>query len=138
MIKNNFSIKYNINLKVFSQEAKNIAPLGPFLGQSNIKAQDFCDHFNEHTKFLEKSLPVIVNLWVLNKNMFDYIIKPLSISFLAIQCTEFSDEGYLTILDFYKIFLIRVYQEDKFSQDLVKTMLATLQSAQLIIRDINE
>jgi len=109
----------NIDLVIPSQEAKLSQPVGPMLGQVKIKIKDFCISFNEATILYDLELPLKVNVFIYKNDTFDYIIKPPSTTFLIKNSYLLNKKIGLTLLDLYKIMLIKHKELEFFSKQVV-------------------
>jgi len=106
-------------LVVPSQEAKLSQPVGPMLGQVKIKIKDFCTSFNETTILYEAELPLKVIVFIYKNDAFNYIVKPPSTTFLIKNSYMLNKKVGLTLLDLYKIMLIKHYELEFFSKQLI-------------------
>lgn len=123
-IKHIKEVNYNkltreVKLVVSSQNAKLGPPVGPVLGQVKIKVKDFCTNFNEITQKYKNGLPLRVVVFVYKNETFDFIIKSPSISFLLRNLLKFKKEKNLSLLDLYKIALIRYYENKEFDLNII-------------------
>jgi large subunit ribosomal protein L11 len=100
-------ISRKVALIIPAQTAKLGPPVGPVLGQVKIKVKDFCSLFNEATSLFKVGLPLRVIVFVFKNETFNFIINPPSNSFLLKNSLKFSNQNVLTVLDIYKISLIK-------------------------------
>lgn len=96
-----------VNLIIPAQSAKMGPPVGPVLGQVKIKVKDFCTLFNDATSKLPANLPLKVNVFVFKNETFNFIIKTPSVGFLLKNQVKINKANLLTLLDIYKIALIK-------------------------------
>lgn len=96
-----------VNLVIPSQNAKVGPPVSAVLGQVKIKVKDFCLQFNESTVNFKQGLPLRVIVFIYKGEKFDFMTKPPSISFLIKNTLKLTGKKYLTLLDIYKIMLIK-------------------------------
>jgi large subunit ribosomal protein L11 len=100
-------ITRKVSLIIPAQTAKLGPPVGPVLGQVKIKVKDFCTLFNDATSQFKLGLPLRVIVFVFKNETFNFIILPPSNSFLLKNSLKFSKTNSLTVLDIYKIALIK-------------------------------
>jgi len=123
-----------VNLIVPAQAAKLTPPVGPILGQFRIKVKEFCEDFNNQTKNIFYGLPLNVFLFIYKDKSFDYIIKAPSTMFLMKNIIKYNSKKTLSILDLYKIALIKKSKQDLYSYESVfKNILATSKSMKVKI-----
>ena len=96
-----------VSLVVPAQSAKLGPPVGPILGQVKIKVKDFCTQFNESTAKYINGLPFPVIVFVYKNETFDFLIKTPTTTFLLKNMLKINGNNYLTLLDIYKISLIK-------------------------------
>ena len=96
-----------VNLIIPAQSAKMGPPVGPVLGQVKIKVKDFCTLFNDATSKLPVNLPLKVNVFVFKNETFNFIIKTPSVGFLLKNQVKINKANLLSLLDIYKIALIK-------------------------------
>jgi ribosomal protein L11 len=116
-IKNIAQVDFSkVNRKVIlivpAQSAKLGPPVGPILGQVKIKVKDFCTAFNDITNIYPTGFPVRVVVFVYKGESFDFIIKSPSVSFLIKNILEFKSKDTVSLLDLYKIMLIKHKEEE--------------------------
>jgi len=102
----------NIDLVIPAQSAKLSQPVGPMLGQVKIKIKDFCNSFNEVTNLYELELPLKVIVFIYKNDSFNYIVKPPSTTFLIKNYYLLNEKNGVSLLDLYKVMLIK-HQELK-------------------------
>lgn len=123
-IKNYSALDFNkvmrrLNIVIPAQQAKMTPPVGPILGQVKIKIKDFCASFNESTVNYISGLPLRVIVFVFKNETFNFLIQMPSLGFLIKNQLVNSKRKYLTLLDIYKIALIK--NLDLTSKDLSAT-----------------
>jgi large subunit ribosomal protein L11 len=64
-----------IKLQIAAGSANPSPPVGPALGQHGVNIMDFCNAFNDKTKFFEKGMPIPVVITVYEDRSFDFITK---------------------------------------------------------------
>jgi ribosomal protein L11 len=102
----------SIDLVIPAQSAKLSQPVGPMLGQVKIKIKDFCNSFNEVTNLYELELPLKVIVFIYKNDSFNYIVKPPSTTFLIKNYYLLNEKNGVSLLDLYKVMLIK-HQELK-------------------------
>lgn len=108
-----------LNLIIPAQTAKLGPPVGPVLGQVKIKVKDFCTMFNEATAVFAAGLPLPVTVCVFKNETFNFFIKTPSTSFLLKNALIAKKTKSLSLLDIYKISLIKKQDFDHLSQKAV-------------------
>ncbi len=101
-----------LNLIIPAQNAKLGPPVGPVLGQVKIKVKDFCTMFNDATLIFKPGLPLPVTVFIFKNETFNFIIRTPSISFLLKNVLNVNKIKDLTLLDIYKISLIKKMDSD--------------------------
>lgn len=96
-----------VDLIIPAQSARLGPPVGPVLGQVKIKVKDFCTLFNEATSKFKPGLPLRVTVFVFKNESFSFLIKPPSTSFLLKNSLKYNKATNLSLLDLYKISLIK-------------------------------
>jgi ribosomal protein L11 len=96
-----------VNLVIPAQNAKLTPPVGPILGQVKIKVKDFCTLFNDATNTLKPGLPLPVSVYVYKNETFCFFIKTPTVSFLLKNLLSKSVDKSISLLDIYKISLIK-------------------------------
>jgi large subunit ribosomal protein L11 len=96
-----------LNLVIPAQTAKLGPPVGPVLGQVKIKVKDFCTMFNDATSVFLPGLPLRVIVCVFKNETFNFFIKTPSVSFLLKNVLIAKKSKSLSLLDIYKISLIK-------------------------------
>ncbi len=96
-----------VNLIIPAQSAKLTPPVGPILGQVKIKVKDFCTLFNDATTSFKIGLPLPVIVFVFKNETFNFYIKTPAVSFLLKNSMTLNENKSLTLLDLYKIALIK-------------------------------
>ena len=115
-----------LNLIIPAQTAKLGPPVGPILGQVKIKVKDFCTMFNEATAVFAPGLPLPVTVCVFKNEIFKFYIKTPSTSFLLKNTLISKKTNSLSLLDIYKISLIKKLDFDHLSNQVVfKSILVT-------------
>lgn len=114
-----FKLNRKVNLIVPAQNAKLGPPVGPVLGQVKIKVKDFCTAFNDLTSSYPAGLPVKVTVFVYKGDSFDFMIRSPSISFLIKNLLEFEQKKSLSLLDLYRIMLIKQKEQNHLSDFLI-------------------
>ena len=108
-----------LNLIIPAQNAKLGPPVGPVLGQVKIKVKDFCAMFNDATSKFKVGLPLPVTVCVLKNETFNFFIKTPSVSFLLKNALVFNNSKSLSLLDLYKISLIKKLDFEHLSNEIV-------------------
>ena len=115
-----------VTLIIPAQSAKLTPPVGPILGQVKIKVKDFCTLFNDATTSFKLGLPLPVIVFVYKNETFSFYIKTPSVSFLLKNSLNLSEIKSLTLLDIYKIALIKKIDLDYLSLEIIfKNVLIT-------------
>lgn len=96
-----------LNLVIPAQNAKLGPPVGPVLGQVKIKVKDFCTLFNDATNKFKSGLPLPVTVCVFKNETFSFFIKTPTTSFLLKNIVLLNNKKSLTLLDIYKIAIIK-------------------------------
>jgi large subunit ribosomal protein L11 len=96
-----------VNLVIPAQTAKLSPPVGPILGQVKIKVKDFCTLFNNASSVYQHGLPLPVEVFVYKNEVFNFYIKTPTTSFLLKNLLLFKNNNELSLLDIYKIALIK-------------------------------
>lgn len=96
-----------VNILIPAQTAKMGPPVGPVLGQVKIKVKDFCTMFNEATTKFKYGLPLPVSVFVFKNETFNFYIKTPTTSFFLKNVLARNSSEHLTLLDIYKITLIK-------------------------------
>lgn len=96
-----------VNILIPAQTAKLGPPVGPVLGQVKIKVKDFCTMFNDATAKFKYGLPLPVIVFVFKNETFNFYIKTPTTSFLLKNALVRNSAEHLTLLDIYKIALIK-------------------------------
>lgn len=109
----------SIDLVVPAQGAKLSQPVGPMLGQVKIKIKDFCTSFNEVTTIFEMELPLKVIVFIYKNDTFDYIVRPPSTTFLIKNSYILNKKIGVSLLDLYKIMLIKHKELEFVSKKLI-------------------
>jgi ribosomal protein L11 len=109
----------NIDLVIPAQSAKLSQPVGPMLGQVKIKIKDFCNSFNEVTNIYELELPLKVIVFIYKNDSFNYIVKPPSTTFLIKNYYLLNNKVGISLLDLYKIMLIKHKELNLVSKKLI-------------------
>ena len=102
----------SIDLVIPAQSAKLSQPVGPMLGQVKIKIKDFCNSFNETTNLYEPELPLKVIVFIYKNDSCIDIVKPPSTTFLIKNYYLLNEKNGVSLLDLYKVMLIK-HQELK-------------------------
>ena len=108
-----------LNLIIPAQQAKLGPPVGPVLGQVKIKVKDFCLIFNEATTQFKQGLPLPVSVFVFKNETFSFLIRTPSMSFLLKNIIAINGNNQVTLLDLYKIFLIKRLDFDHLSSMVI-------------------
>ena len=108
-----------LNLIIPAQNAKLGPPVGPILGQVKIKVKDFCVLFNDTTIKLKQGLPLPVTVCVFKNKTFNFFIKTPTVSFLLKNFILKNNSKSLSILDIYKISLIKKNDLEHLSHQVV-------------------
>lgn len=108
-----------LNLIIPAQNAKLGPPVGPILGQVKIKVKDFCVLFNDATIKLKQGLPLPVTVCVFKNETFNFFIKTPTVSFLLKNFILKNNSKSLSILDIYKISLIKKNDLEHLSHQVV-------------------
>ena len=108
-----------LNLIIPAQSAKLGPPVGPVLGQVKIKVKDFCTMFNDATMVFAPGLPLPVTVCVFKNEIFNFYIKTPSTSFLLKNALISKKAKSLSLLDIYKLSLIKKLDFDHLSQKAV-------------------
>lgn len=123
-----------VTLIVAAQNAKLGPPVGPILGQVKIKVKDFCTAFNETTNSYPNGLPLKVVVFVYKNETFDFIILGPSISFLLKNALKFKKRNTLSLLDLYKVSLIKSSIDKETPKHLIfRNVLAISKSMKITI-----
>jgi len=109
----------NIDLVIPAQSAKLSQPVGPMLGQVKIKIKDFCNSFNEVTNIYELELPLKVIVFIYKNDSFNYIVKPPSTTFLIKNYYLLNNKVGISLLDLYKVMLIKHKELNLVSKKLI-------------------
>jgi|JI61114C2RNA_FD_contig_123_50069_length_1488_multi_8_in_2_out_0_2 large subunit ribosomal protein L11 len=125
-----------LNLIIPAQTAKLGPPVGPVLGQVKIKVKDFCTMFNDATSIFAPGLPLPVTVCVFKNETFNFFIKTPSTSFLLKNTLIAKKSKSLTLLDIYKISLIKKLDFEHLSQKSV--FKSILVGAKILKITINE
>jgi large subunit ribosomal protein L11 len=96
-----------VDIIIPAQTAKLGPPVGPVLGQVKIKVKDFCTLFNDATKVFKLGLPLPVVVLVFKNETFNFFIKTPVVSFLLKNLVAINKKNSITLLDIYKIALIK-------------------------------
>lgn len=108
-----------LNLIIPAQNAKLGPPVGPVLGQVKIKVKDFCTMFNDATNKFKPGLPLPVTVCVFKNETFNFFIKTPAVSFLLKNALVLNNTKSLTLLDIYKISLIKKLDFEHLSNEMV-------------------
>ncbi len=108
-----------LNLVIPAQTAKLGPPVGPVLGQVKIKVKDFCTMFNDATNVFLPGLPLRVTVCVFKNETFNFFIKTPSVSFLLKNVLIAKKTKSLSLLDIYKISLIKKLDFDHLTHQAV-------------------
>ncbi len=108
-----------VSLVIPAQSAKLTPPVGPALGQFKIRVKDFCTLFNEATTKFKIGLPLPVIVFVFKNETFNFYIKTPSVSFLLKNSLNLNQTKSLTLLDLYKITLIKKLDLDHLSLNVI-------------------
>lgn len=119
-----------VSLIIPAQTAKLGPPVGPVLGQVKIKVKDFCTLFNDATTIFKTGLPLRVIVFVFKNETFNFIILPPSSSFLLKNSLKLSKTNSLTVLDIYKLAIIKKQEFQHLNLQVVYKNL--LQTAKLL------
>lgn len=112
------NLKFKIKLFIPAQEAKMGAPLSPILSQYGINVKEFVDFFNENTKDIEPSYSVSCKIYLYKDKTYDVIFDEFSLIQNIIDYFDSKKIKYycnITLLDFYKLYLLNVYEDDNFN-----------------------
>lgn len=109
----------SIDLVIPAQNAKLSQPVGPMLGQVKIKIKDFCNSFNETTNLYEPELPLKVIVFIYKNDSFNYIVKPPSTTFLIKNYYLLNEKNGVSLLDLYKVMLIKHQELKLISKKLI-------------------
>lgn len=71
-----------VRLEIPAGEATPSPPVGPALGQHGLNLPDFCKDFNNHTKHIDKGLPVPVVVTVYEDRKYEFKTKTTPAAFL--------------------------------------------------------
>lgn len=124
-----------VNLIIPAQTAKLGPPVGPVLGQVKIKVKDFCTQFNEGTAQFKMGLPLPVVVFVYKNETFDFMVKTPTTTFLLKTMQKTKEGNELTLLDIYKIALIKQLDLDYLDIKAVfKTVFLTARSLKIKIK----
>lgn len=123
-------ITRKVSLIIPAQTAKLGPPVGPVLGQVKIKVKDFCTLFNDATTIFKIGLPLRVIVFVFKNETFNFIILPPSSSFLLKNSLKLSKTNSLTVLDVYKLAIIKKQEFQHLTLQMVYKNL--LQTAKLL------
>lgn len=123
-------ITRKVSLIIPAQTAKLGPPVGPVLGQVKIKVKDFCTLFNDATTIFKTGLPLRVIVFVFKNETFNFIILPPSSSFLLKNSLKLSKTNNLTVLDVYKLAIIKKQEFQHLNLQVVYKNL--LQTAKLL------
>lgn len=108
-----------VELIIPAQTAKLAPPVGPVLGQVKIKVKDFCTLFNETSSKFKLGLPLPVTVFVYKNETFNFYIKTPTVSFLLKNVSIFNKSKSLTLIDIYKIALIKKQDFDHISLESI-------------------
>lgn len=125
-----------LNLIIPAQNAKLGPPVGPVLGQVKIKVKDFCTMFNDATATFSQGLPLPVTVCVFKNETFNFYIKTPSTSFLLKNALVIKKAKSLSLLDIYKISLIKKLDFDHLSNKVI--LKSVLIGAKILKIDVNE
>jgi large subunit ribosomal protein L11 len=130
-IKNIFDLDFSkiirkVDLVVFAQSAKLGPPVGPILGQYKIKVKDFCTSFNESTLNFKVGLPLRVIVYIYKNDTFNYQIRPPSTTFLIKNIIKLNKKNIISLLDIYKITLIKKIELLYVSENIIFRNIVTL------------
>lgn len=127
-----------VDLVIPAQNARLGPPVGPVLGQVKIKVKDFCTLFNEATSKFKAGLPVRVTVFVFKNESFSFLIKPPSTSFLLKNSLKYNKTNNLSLLDLYKISLIKQTSLPYLTvQNIFKNVVLSAKLLNIPIKDIN-
>lgn len=115
-----------VDLVVPAQSAKLSPPVGSTLGQVKIKVKDFCTSFNEKTTMYKLGLPLKVVVFVYKNETFNYIVKPSSTTFLLKNIVALNKKKEITLLDVYKIMIIKKFEMEFSSERVIFRNILTL------------
>ena len=79
------SIKCILKLKINACKASILPPIGPILGQYGFNIVDFCEKFNNDTKYLKENVLLIVYIYILKNFKYIYYIKLPNLYFLIFK-----------------------------------------------------
>jgi len=123
-----------VDIIIPAQTAKLGPPVGPVLGQVKIKVKDFCTLFNDSTKIFKLGLPLPVVVLVFKNETFNFLVKTPVVSFLLKNLITINKSNTLTLLDIYKIALIKKQDFDHLELKTVfKNILITAKSLKIKI-----
>ncbi len=123
-----------VDIIIPAQTAKLGPPVGPVLGQVKIKVKDFCTLFNDSTKVFKLGLPLPVVVLVFKNETFNFLVKTPVVSFLLKNLITINKSNTLTLLDIYKIALIKKQDFDHLELKTVfKNILITAKSLKIKI-----
>lgn len=121
-----------LNLVIPAQNAKLGPPVGPVLGQIKIKVKDFCSLFNESTNRFKPGLPLPVTVCVFKNETFSFFIKTPTSTFLLKNMFILKGKKSLTLLDVYKLTLIKKLDFEHLStRVLFKNMLISAKTLKI-------
>ena len=123
-----------VNILIPAQTAKMGPPVGPVLGQVKIKVKDFCTMFNEATTKFKYGLPLPVSVFVFKNETFNFYIKTPTTSFLLKNVLARNSSEHLTLLDIYKITLIKQLDLKHLETEaIIKSVLQTAKTLKIKI-----
>ena len=123
---NHSKLNRTVDLIVPAQLAKLSPPVGSTLGQVKIKVKDFCTSFNDSTVSYKKGLPLKVLVFVYKNETFNYIVKPSSTTFLLKNVIALNKKKEITLLDIYKIMIIKKSELEFISEKVIFRNILTL------------
>ena len=123
-----------VDLIIPAQTAKLGPPVGPVLGQVKIKVKDFCTMFNDGTWKFKIGLPLRVVVFVFKNEIFNFLIRTPSTSFLLKNAIKLNKSEGLSLVDLYKIATIKKLDFPHLSlQSIFKSILVTARSSKFKI-----
>jgi large subunit ribosomal protein L11 len=125
-----------VKIIIPAQQAKMSPPVGPILGQVKVKIKDFCTAFNEATVSFTSALPLRVYVFVFKNETFNFLIQTPTLYFLLKNHLTFSKRKYFTLLDIYKIALIKKLDIDFIDVKIIfRTILFYIKSLKIEIKN---
>jgi large subunit ribosomal protein L11 len=103
--------KATIKLILEAQNVSFSTPLiAPTLGQFGINIKQFCDLFNNRTKFIKQGTPLVVNIILFTDNSFDFMFQTPPTSYFFTRSIKPQSSAFkydLSLKAIYEIALIK-------------------------------